>query len=365
MSVLERTRKLVASIDRDVLRGGRRKQVKHLKVVVAGAGVIGGAVAAWISENYDNLFVVDLPEVAARLRRDGVTTYPEGRPDLAQHVPLQVLPDFEAARDADVVVLGVKNYHLDAAARQLREAAGDGPLVMGMQNGAANQEILPRYFSKTAYGVISFNAWTDEQGRIGYQQKGPLHIGTRYNELRAELDEIADVFNLGVETHVTDRLADAVHAKLVLNLTNSLTTLMGLGVRPIEDEALFQRLLTNLLAEGVAIVKAAGYRESRLGGMPPWLKIQAGAVLPRFLTAGMFRRNAKKMVMSSMAQDVIQHGRADTELETINGYLLSLADRHGLAVPYNRAVYVLCREHFARDDFTPLSLSAIASHVDG
>ena len=211
--------------------------------------------------------------------------------------------------------------------------------------------------------MVSYNAWKDDDGAIAYQQRGPLHIGTMKNELMAEMQQLADILNLGVTTHVTERLDDAVHSKLILNLTNSLTTLIGFGIKPIDNEKLLQKLLTNLLSEGVDIVKAAGYKESRLGGMPPWIKIQAGAKLPRFITKGLFRRNVKKMVISSMAQDVILHGRKDTELDTINGYFLELADKHKIKAPYNRAIYELCVQEFAKDDFQPLDIEMVWAAV--
>ena len=90
MSLLTDVKKFFRSMDLDVVRGGRRRQLKHLKVVVVGAGVVGGSVAAWIAERYDNLFVYELPAVAERLRRDGLTTYPEGQPERARQVPIQI-----------------------------------------------------------------------------------------------------------------------------------------------------------------------------------------------------------------------------------------------------------------------------------
>jgi ketopantoate reductase len=213
------------------------------------------------------------------------------------------------------------------------------------------------------YCIVSYNAWMDEPGVIGFQKKGPLHFGTLNNELQAEMAQVADVFNLGVETHVTDRIADTAHSKLVLNLVNSVTTLVGLKYREISDRSLFQKLTTGVTYEGVQIVKAAGFRESKLGGMPSWKLLWAGANLPQALTRGMFERNVKKMVLSSMAQDIIQRGGKDSELESINGYILDLADRHGVPAPFNRAVYDLCKQEFAKPKFEPLDVREVWDFV--
>jgi 2-dehydropantoate 2-reductase len=363
MATASDIKKLAGSIDTGVVFVGKQKPLKHLKMVVVGAGVIGGSVGAWIAEKYDNIYFHDLPENNELMRKGGITTFPQGKKDKAVRVGVKVLDNLSEAADADVVIIGVKNYSLDTVAKRVKEAVGDRPVIVGMQNGRDNQEILPKYFTKVVYCVISYNAWTDGPMLIGYQKKGPLHLGTRHNELQQELDEIARIFNLGVETHVTQALGDAVHSKLVINLTNSLTTLVGMSFKPISDMAIFQKLLSNLLWEGVQIVKAAGFRESRLGGMPPWRMLWMSTKLPRAVTKGLFARNVKKMVISSMAQDVIQRACGDSELDSLNGYLLNLAAKHRVDAPYNRAIYDLCKREFCKPAFEPLDVKTVWEEV--
>ncbi|HNW30165.1 MAG TPA: 2-dehydropantoate 2-reductase [Spirochaetota bacterium] len=336
---------------------------KDMKIVFLGAGAIGQSVGGWLAPHHGNLYFLDRGEVARNLKEKGITLFEQDKKDEKSHVKVNVIDDISEAKDADVIALGVKNFSLDAVAKMTREKVGDGPIIIAMQNGVENQKILPEYFSKVIYCVIGYNAWIDEPGVVGYQKKGPLVFGTRNNELMDEMKEIAAVFNRGVETVIVDHLQDAAHSKVIINLTNSLTTLIGHGFRPVSDEGLFQKLLTNLLYEGTKIAKAAGYRECKIGGMPPWLIMKLGATLPQFLTRGMFRKNAKKMVMSSMAQDIIQRGGHDSELETINGYMVGLAERNNVSAPYNKAIYQLCKREFSREKFTPLDVRDVWAEV--
>ena len=69
------------------------------------------------------------------------------------------------------------------------------------------------------------------------------------------------------------------------------------------------------------------------------------------------------MRMSSMTQDVVLRGAQDTELESITGYIVRLAAEHGVAVPYNRAIYRLGREKF-RPGFEPLSPEQVLAAVE-
>ncbi len=100
-----------------------------------------------------------------------------------------------------------------------------------------------------------------------------------------------------------------------------------------------------------------------MGGMPGWLFIAAAAKLPRALTRPLFVRNLRKMVMSSMAQDVVRRHSPETELDVINGYILELAAKCGVSVPCNQAVYELCREAFSAPAFQPLDMRTVWERV--
>jgi hypothetical protein len=86
-------------------------------------------------------------------------------------------------------------------------------------------------------------------------------------------------------------------------------------------------------------------------------------VLPLWLTRPLFERRVGAMRMSSMTQDVVLRGAQDTELESITGYIVHLAAEHGVAVPYNRAIYRLGREKF-RPGFESLSPEQVLATVE-
>ena len=110
-------------------------------------------------------------------------------------------------------------------------------------------------------------------------------------------------------------------------------------------------------------MRAAGYREHRIAGMPPFGLLHLVAVLPGWLTRPLFERRVSAMRMSSMTQDVVLRGAQDTELKSITGYIVHLAAEHGVAVPYNRAIYRLGREKF-RPGFEPLSPEQVLAAVE-
>ena len=70
------------------------------------------------------------------------------------------------------------------------------------------------------------------------------------------------------------------------------------------------------------------------------------------------------MVLSSMAQDILQRGGAHSELESLNGYFIKLADEKNLSVPYNRAIYDLCKEEFSKPGFKPMDVKDVWARVE-
>ena len=107
--------------------------------------------------------------------------------------------------------------------------------------------------------------------------------------------------------------------------------------------------------EGIKVLQAMGVQEYKAPNMPAWSKIKASATLPDFLTMGIFRKNLAKMVLSSMAQDILQRKTGVSEIDSLLGEFVRLADQHKVCAPYNKAVYKLCKEEFAKREFKPLT----------
>jgi 2-dehydropantoate 2-reductase len=335
------------------------------KVLFIGPGAIGASVGAWVAESYGPVWIMGHRAAKAALRDDGITTYAFGDPDGTRrtvHIATADRPSDVA--DADIVVLAVKNYSLEAVARQLWDELRDRPIVVSMANGIDNQRILPKFFSKVIYGVVGYNARREAPGVVGYQRKGPLLIGTPDNGLGDELRLVQSILGRGCPTLIVDRLQDAVHTKIVINLTNALDALVGRGARPLGNLAVYQHLLSQTLWEGIRVVRAAGFREYRIPGMPPFALVRLAVALPGWLTRPLFKRELRAMQMSSMTQDVVLRGAYDTELESITGYVVRLAAEHGVPAPYNRAIYRLGREKF-RPGFTPLRSEDVLAAVAG
>ena len=268
-------------------------------------------------------------------------------------IPLQVVESLNEAPESDIVIIAVKNYDLDQVAKSLRQQLGDKePIVVSLQNGVENQRILPKYFSKTVYGVVCYNAWRDGPGRVGYVKRGYLIIGTPKNDLQSEVKTTFEMLKSGLDCSITDRFQDAVYCKLAINLINGLMALVGFRKRSIESEKILLHMTTRLLYEGVEVLQAAGFREHELGSMPSWREIEAAVDMPESFANPLYDFIVNRVGPTSMTQDLFG-GKSSTELESLNGYMLELAHRVGVAMPINHAIVEIARENF-RLGFVPI-----------
>ena len=326
-----------------------------MKIAIIGAGAIGGCLGGWLSQKYEDVYLIDQGEVAENLKQNGITLYKQFEEANKEQVSVKVVDSLADLEEMDVVAIAVKNYSLDAVAQMVKDQAKGSPLILALQNGIENQTILPKYFDRVIYTIVEFNAWIDDPGVIGYQSKGPFVLGTKENDLQDELAKLQAYMSPVVETILTDRLRDAAYCKMVINLTNSFTTLVGFKYREISSMKLFKKILSNSMYEGVQIIQAEGVKEFSAGDMPSWSKIKASATLPDFITMGIFKKSLAMMVLSSMAQDILQRRAGVSELESLLGHFVELADKNNIPAPYNKTLYELCTKEFAKPDFKPLT----------
>nr|MDO8109819.1 2-dehydropantoate 2-reductase [Candidatus Sigynarchaeota archaeon] len=324
------------------------------EIVIYGAGAIGSTVGGWLASRGKKVYFLDRGENVKVLKEKGLQAYLLGKKELSKAIPVNAITDLAERATADIVVLAVKNYDLEAAAKDIKSKMKKEPVIVTLQNGLVNQTIVPKYFSKVIFGVICYNAWRDAPNIFGYQHKGPIHFGVLDKNLISDRDRIVTLFSDAFPCIAEDRLVDAMKCKMLLILTNSITALIGLGVRKINDVKSYKNIVANVLYEGMQILMKAGVAEVKLETLPTWKTLKSAMTLPAFLSTIIFKKNIKKMQMSSMAQDKFILKSKVTEIESLNGFFVNLAESIGFDAKYNIALYKIARDEFAKDDFKPL-----------
>ncbi|EMY76983.1 2-dehydropantoate 2-reductase [Leptospira weilii serovar Ranarum str. ICFT] len=236
------------------------------------------------------------------------------------------------------------------------------PIVISFQNGVRNAEILKEGLRdlpvEVLAGMVPFNVLSKGNGHFHQGTSGNLVI-----ESSKSSRSLAGIFNrAGLPTCTHKNIGGILWGKLVFNLNNSLNALSGLTLKTEISKSGYRKILSRLMKEALEILRLAEIRPIRSGKMIPSL---APIILnlPDFL----FFRIASGMVKidpqarSSMWEDLI-HKRS-TEIDSLNGEVIKLADVMGHPAPLNREIVSLIKKAESNPEILNLSPEELAQKL--
>ena len=292
------------------------------KILIVGCGAIGGLFATALSKAADVTgFDANADHVAA-IKRDGLRVTGKS-PRVARFVITGNVEDLRG-KNFDAIFFLIKSKATAAVLAQLRPVLGGNPVLVTVQNGMGNAEVLLDVPNAIVARGATMNAGRYvEPGVVENLIEGKTWLGPT----RGSVDEIAALgATMNAAGMVTEIVADpmgAVWSKFVFNcVMNPLGALM-MGDNAARHNVAEMRALTDdMAAECMAVIEALGGRFA----FPPMefvAKIRAGEV-PLSKHAG------------SMALD-IAHG-APTEIDELTGFIVREGDRLKIPVPNCRTV---------------------------
>jgi 2-dehydropantoate 2-reductase len=263
------------------------------------------------------------PEQADRIARQGLVVEEVGS---ERRAAVQATADPRQAAPLDLLIVMVKAYATEEAARAACPALGRSSWVLTLQNGLGNAEALVRVLGsdRVLAGVSSQGATLLAPGRVHHAGFGP----TTVTDLRGGATErarwVASLLSrASVPTEVAPDLAPILWSKLVANTAiNPLTALTGRRNGELLEGPVAQ-LLEGLALETATVARAAGVT---LPFEDPAEHVRAIA-------------RATSANRSSMLQDV-EAGR-QTEIGALNEAVVAAGRRLGLPTPLNAAVSTL------------------------
>lgn len=296
------------------------------RIVVAGAGAIGCFVGGLLAAAGREVTLLGRAARASEITSRGLSLSDcDGG---AWHVPTPVFETEPSVLDgADVVLVSVKSGATEDMAAHIAAFAPNA-IVVSLQNGVSNPErlraVIPLADVRAA--VVPFNVVETEPARFHRGTSGVLTV-ERGDAQLAIFDNVP-----GLEVAFEDDMPARQWGKLIVNLNNALNALSGLTLVEQLQQRTWRKLLAEQMGETLDVLKAAGIAPARFTALPPKL-VPYVLRLPNPL----FRRIAKAMLTidphaRSSMQDDLRQGRK-TEIDTLQGEVLRLAQQHGVACP--------------------------------
>jgi len=292
-----------------------------MKVGVMGAGAIGcylgGSLAA---EGVDVVLIGRHPTSELTLE------------DLSG-APKRVAVRYETTPDAlvgcDVILCCVKSAQTSEVADLLPRDA----VVVSMQNGLRNAEILKSKLPNALGGIVGFNVVSKGNNVYRRATTGPLviedHPAVRALPLR--------------DLELTNDIRAKQWSKLIMNLNNAVSALTDRPTPDLLFKPEYRRILRAIMAEAVFVLRKTNTRMARVGPLPARLFPRILALptpILRLVAAAQLKVDPE--ARSSMWED-LSRGRT-TEVDDLNGEIVRLAESHQLDAPLNRRIVAIVHE---------------------
>ena len=327
------------------------------RIVVVGAGAVGGYIAAHLARAGEIVTIVDpWPEHVEAMRRGGLEI--SGMTD-AEHfvqpvraIHLTDLQQLSKQPPVDIAILSVKSYDTVWATAMIAPYLGPQGYVVSAQN-SINEEAIASVvgFDRTIGCMVGNNYAVDlyDVGKIRRTMPkdgkvASLQVGEVHGRITPRITELVDMLQSVDKAETTSNLWGVRWSKLCVNgMRNGVSAATGLGGNERDRHGRIRRVVIKLAGEAVNVGRALGLDLEKVAGIDPDLYAKAADNDPKALadleekmiasTMGGARSDLQR---PSMAQDIAKGRR--TEIDYMNGYIAEKGAGVGCLAPTHAAL---------------------------
>lgn len=293
-----------------------------MKISIVGPGAIGTLFGLFlIKAKEDVTFIDHNPKRVTKLNKDGIKI--EGLSG-NHHTRVKITDNPKDIGISDLVIICVKSYDTEDAARKIAPLLGEKTMVLTLQNGVGNVQILEDAFGEERVigGITNQGANVKGWGHVIHAGRGDTVIGKKDRKVLGPIREIARVFNkAGFPTKISKDINSIIWSKLIINVgINALTAITRLNNGRLLEYDGTRAVMKKLVAEAVKVAKR---KKAKLIYDDPMQKVELVC-------------KATSKNISSMLQDTLRHRK--TEIEFINGAIVRQGDNYNIPTPANELI---------------------------
>jgi 2-dehydropantoate 2-reductase len=325
-----------------------------MQVAVYGAGAIGSLVGARLHEAAVDVRLIGRQAQVEAITANGLLVKGRGQSHVVGLAATTTL-----GGTADIILLTVKSQDVPDACRDIAGLDSDATVVT-MQNGVRSDreaaEILGR--RRIVGCVLNISATYLEPGVVEQNTGALLQIGAPFPESAKRVDAVLALLGPSMNTEHVPDIARARWTKLMANLNNAIMAITGLPIgRALRHRGL-ARLSIATIREGVRTAQLGGFgldqsRRARIFRLMATLPLSLSYQLFGGRLAGNFPPDS---TYGPSTLQSLQRG-SSSELDYLNGEIVTLGERIGRPTPYNSGLLEAGRAVFATHQYlTPEEL---------
>ncbi len=308
-----------------------------MKIAILGAGAMGCLYGSYLGKE-NQVTMVDVGQVVVDAINQHGLTMVEGEKEIVTSGIHAALSGSDIGAQ-ELVIIFVKSTQTLQAMKENAHLFGGHTYVLTLQNGAGNNTDIAHFVdpSRIIVGTSSHNSVTLAPGKFFHSGSGPTNIGPNVASKESEVivHTIAEVFRrVGLEVNESENIRRIIWTKLFVNCAiNGLTCVIDSPIGELRENPYLWDLSRKIIYECVLVAEADGeYFDRKEEAEMVWSVIAKTA-------SG----------TASMVQD--RHHKRLTEIDKINGTIVSLGEKYHIDTPYNRMLVSLvhCVEsHYPR-----------------
>ena len=298
-----------------------------IRIAIIGTGALASLFAARLSGVVDVVMVGSWQAQIEAVKSNGLTLVEmNGR---SQTISLVITNQPHSVAPVDVVLVLVKSYQTQTAVTRIQPLLSSNGLVITMQNGVGNAEILQEGLKTAAVtvGVTSMGATVVEPGTVCHAGDGPIYLAppaAGHEHFSTMVDLLRQA---GFVTEVAEDVDSLVWGKLAINTgINPLTAVLNVPNGFLSEQAEARSVMVAAAQETAAVAAAQGIQL-------PYPDAGERVVAVAQATA---------QNRSSMLQDLDRGSR--TEIDAICGAVVAIGEKVGVKTVVNQQLFAWVKQ---------------------
>lgn len=302
-------------------------------ILIIGAGAIGAITGVHLIRAGHTVDFIDVERAHVEaVRHDGL--HLSGALDATVR-PKIMLPD-EAEGQYSRILLAVKARHTnDTLPTLARLLTADG-YVVSLQNGLEEYALAEALGEKRVIGAyLTFGGFYVEPGHVKYGGRGSFKLGEPDGTRSERVTALANILGVQQPIEVTNNIFGYLWAKMALGASYFGTAIADMDVVDVYDSAERRAILGMLCGEVVSVAEAVGVAVETSDGFDP-KAFRPGTTDARAQDASWDAQrrywDAIDNGRTGVWRDLAIHKRP-TEIDGLVAPIITLAEKHGVAVP--------------------------------
>lgn len=306
-----------------------------MKIAVLGCGAIGGLFLGYLSKQGIDVRGVVREYQLSPLKKQGLFIEGVRGRDI-----FKVTAESSLNEKVDLAVFAVKTGDLPKAVednlRYLKEAK-----ILAVQNGVKAEGILNRYFpaERIVSGVVMFGSTFYPPNKVVHNFGEDLILGSVFSSSDSVAQEVGGALKKSFNLRFSGNIKGAKYLKLFINLNNCIPAVLGDSMQEAFSDLELAKLAVKINREAYEIVKMSGIELEDLPSYPK-KRIEGLVSLDIDSSASIFSQVmvslSKEPLYGSILQSIKR--KKPSEIDYINGEIVSLAERNNLYAPLNKRI---------------------------